>query len=288
MSVRALEAVRSIDVEVRRITPKEATELLENNSVNRKLRPPLVEAYRRDMEEGRWAMTGETIQISRTGQLLNGQHRLTALAGSKKLARKGMDFLVVTGLDDTTQGLMDQGAKRGIADALRISQGHVKNITVVGGIARWSIAYPELGVGSMLQQLKRKISVAEAVEAYVSQPDIADAAERAVFFRGSIPVSVTAMGYAWLHLNRVDPEANHEFWGSMTDLSFGAKDDPRKATLKRLTGMAADPEFRANMQTSVAVVSVLTRGWNAWRRGEQVPTLWAKNKGGVIEPVTPI
>lgn len=287
MSVRALEAVRSIDVEVTRITPKEAAALLETNSVNRKLRTPLVEAYRRDMEEGRWAMTGETIQISRTGQLLNGQHRLTALAGSKKL-RRGIDFLVVTGLDDNTQGLMDQGAKRGIADALRISQGHVKNVTIVGGIARWSIAYPELGVGSMLQQLKRKISVAEAVEAYMNQPDIADAADRAVFFRGHIPVSVTAMGFTWLHLNRIDSSANHEFWGSMVDLSFGAKDDPRKATLKRLTSMAADPEFRANMQTSVAVVSVLTRGWNAWRRGEQLPFITAKNKGGIIEPVTPI
>lgn len=274
----------AIDVQVARITPSEAHDLLEKNSVNRKLRSTLVDAYRRDMEEGRWRMTGEPIQFSRTDQLLNGQHRLTALAGSKKL-RKGVDFLVVTGLDDQTQGLMDQGAKRGVADALRIAHGHVKNVTIASGIARWTVAYPTIGVGSMLQGLKHKVSVSEAVEAYTTQPDIADAADRAVFFRGHIPVSVTAMGFTWLHMNRVDPAATGEYWGAMVDLSFGAKDDPRKAALRRLTSMAADPEFRANMQTSVGIVSILTRSWNAWRRDEAMPTITAKGKNGIIEPV---
>lgn len=286
MSVRALEQpLSAMDFQVMRITPKQAHELLEKNSVNRKLRPTLVEAYRRDMEEGRWRMTGESIQFSRTDQLLNGQHRLTALAGSKKLARRGIDFLVVTGLDDQTQGMMDQGAKRGVADALRIAHGHVKNITIVSGIARWTVAYPEIGVGSMMQALKYKVSVAEAVEAYTQQEDIAEAGERAVAFRKHVPASVTATGYTWLHMHRIDPEATNEYWGAMVDLSFGAKDDPRKAALRRLTSMATDGEFRANRLTSVAVVSVLTRSWNAWRRDEEMPTITPKGKNGIIEPV---
>jgi hypothetical protein len=111
------------------ITPAEAKELLEENRVNRKLRPGVVEAYRRDMEEGRWGDTGEPIQISRTGGLMNGQHRMTALAGS---SCEGVEFLVVRGLDDAAQTMMDQGAQRGVADALKISQGHIKNASRSG------------------------------------------------------------------------------------------------------------------------------------------------------------
>jgi hypothetical protein len=154
----------------------------------------VVDAYRRDMEQGRWKMTGEPIQISRSGALLNGQHRLTAFATSDTL--KSMEFLFVTGLDDKVQVAMDQGAARGVADALKIANGHVKNVTVVSGLCRWMVAHPEPGVPGMITSLKQKISIAESVEAYDRYPEILQlAADRAVFMRKHIPVSVTALAY---------------------------------------------------------------------------------------------
>jgi hypothetical protein len=282
-------ASRGVDAQVRKITKREATEMLEANAVNRKLRPRVVEAYRRDMEQGRWKMTGEPIQISRSGALLNGQHRLTAFTGSDTL--RSMEFLFVTGLDDRAQVAMDQGAARGVADALKIANGHVKNVTIVSGLCRWMVAHPDPGVPGMVTNLKQKISIAESVEAYERHGDILQlAADRAAVMRHHLPGSVTAIAYVYLQLFRVDAEACNEFFGAMMDMSFSAKGDPRKAALKRLTVMASNPEHKGPSQTqSVVVISVLTRAWNYWRKGEEIDTITGRNsKGQPIDPVQPI
>lgn len=276
---------RAIESEIKTITPEQAEQILESNKVNRTLRQGVMEAYRRDMEAGRWMMTGEPIQFSRTGDLLNGQHRMTALAGSKS---KGVDFLVITGLPDIAQTMMDQGAARGVSDALRLSQGHVKNITVVASVARWMVAHPDPGMPNMLSNLKKKVSAAEAVEVYRTNPDIQDAADRAVSMKGTIPGSSSGVAYAWLHINRADPGACNEFFGAMVDLSFSPKGDPRKAALRRLQQITNDSETRGDKATSVALISVLTRTFNAWRRGEEMTTINARNaKGQPVPPVKP-
>lgn len=287
MTAASTPSPRSITAEIERITPAVAEDLLEANSVNRGLRQQTVEAYRRDMEQGRWIMTGEPIQFSRTGQLLNGQHRMTALAGST--VETGIDFLVVHGLPDLAQQAMDQGAPRGVADALRIAHGHQKNVSIVAAVARWMVAHPDPGVPNMVADLKKKVSSAESVEAFRLNPDIPYAAERAASMKMAIPGSPSAVAYAYLHINRVDPGACNEFFGAMTDLSFNLTGDPRKAALRRLQSVAMDPGSRGHHSTTVVVISVLTRAWNSWRRGEQVNSIMGRNNKGLpIEPVRPI
>lgn len=276
----------STDEKKQRVTRDQALKWLESNAVNRRLRPGVVDAYRRDMEGGRWEYTGEPIQLSRTGQLLNGQHRLTALAGS---SCKSIEALVVTGLPDRAQKMMDQGASRGVADALRIAHGDVKNVGIVSAITRWMVAHPEPGLPNMLSNLKRKVSAAEAVQAYEMNPDIQYSAERAMQMRGYIPGSTSGIGYAFLHINRADSAACNEFFGAMVDLSFSVKNDPRKAALRRLQDITSNSETRGDKATSVALISVLTRAWNAWRKGEEISVIMARNsKGQPIDPVTPV
>lgn len=283
--LRTKNTLKRAEFEV--ITPAEAKELLANNRVNRKLRPGVVAAYRRDMESGRWDEgTGEPIQISQTGGLMNGQHRMTSLAGS---SCTGVEFLVVRGLEDVSQTMMDQGAQRGVADALKISQGTVKNVAIVASLTRWMVAHPDPGVPGMLTNLKRKVSAAEAVEVYLANPDIQEAADRAVGLRRAIPASQSAIAYAWLHMHRADPEACNEFFGAIADLSFGVNNDPRKAALRALTDLTTHSESRGDKGTSVAVISVLTRAWNAWRKGEELATIRGRNsKGQPLDPVQPI
>lgn len=277
---------RLIRAEIERITPAQAKELLAANRVNRRPRQGVVAAYRRDMEQGRWGMTGEPLQISRTGGLLNGQHRMLALA---EAAVEWVEFMVVRGLADEAQTLMDQGATRGAVDALLLRHGHIKNRTVVASVARWMVAHPDPGVPGMIVNLKRKVSAAEIVAVYSDNPDIQEAADMAVSFKGHIPGSASAIAYAWLQLNRIDPIACNEFFGAIVDMAFSASGDPRKAALKRLQVLAGDSESRGDKTTSVAVISILTRAWNAWRKGEHVDQILARNsKGQIIEPVQPV
>lgn len=105
--------VRTITV---RVTPTLAAEWLRRNRNNRKLTPRRVKQYAEHMLRGEWRYTGEAIRFSKTGALIDGQHRLHALIES------GIDLRidVVTGLDDDVFDVLDAGKSRTGADILSI------------------------------------------------------------------------------------------------------------------------------------------------------------------------
>jgi hypothetical protein len=101
-------------VERRLITPEIARTMLEKNVGNRKPRTNTFLAYERDMRAGKWVETHEAIAVSKSGNIINGQHRLMALAR----AEVSLWFLVVT-YDDAETAIqlpIDCGAKRSLAD----------------------------------------------------------------------------------------------------------------------------------------------------------------------------
>src|SRR5689334_14071605 len=63
------------------MTPYLAQVFLGLGGPNRTLNKRRVDALVRQLREGRWRATGESIIVSRT-HLVNGQHRLTAIAES--------------------------------------------------------------------------------------------------------------------------------------------------------------------------------------------------------------
>ena len=63
-----------------RVTPALATEWLEGNvALNRRLIPNLVTFYAAEMRAGKWRVNGESIKFSKSGALMDGQHRLHAI-----------------------------------------------------------------------------------------------------------------------------------------------------------------------------------------------------------------
>src|SRR4051794_31155207 len=98
------------------VTPAVAADMLAANTKNRTLRRTLVDVYAADMAKGNWQFTGEAVKISTDGVLLDGQHRLEAIVQ----AGVTVPMLVVRGLPRATQDVMDSGAKRSAADALRL------------------------------------------------------------------------------------------------------------------------------------------------------------------------
>lgn len=85
-----------------------------HNQNNRVRRASVIRQYQRDIEESQWQETGETISFDRDGQLVNGQHRLSAII----LAGRSIQMLVVTGLDPKVRSYIDTQAKRSLADAM--------------------------------------------------------------------------------------------------------------------------------------------------------------------------
>ena len=68
------------------VTVEQARKWLGYNTHNRNVNPRTVEAYARDMREGRWVVRGDAIEFSDNPVvLLNGQHRLSDPRLSRRL-----------------------------------------------------------------------------------------------------------------------------------------------------------------------------------------------------------
>lgn len=125
----------TLEINVENISPSLAKKYLEQNTNNRHIRPSSVNKYARDMTSGKWKLTGEPIQFSKDGRLLNGQHRLAAIVKSNKPVK----IVVMKNVDDSSVAFMDTGAKRSFADVLKM-RGY-KNVNVLASSIRFAIRY---------------------------------------------------------------------------------------------------------------------------------------------------
>lgn len=100
------------------MTPTLARKYLDRNKLNRKLKPSLVMDLSDQMKAGNWKLNGETIKITREGELIDGQHRLTALLHS---GIPGFPTLVVEGVDSSIFSTIDVGAHRTAVDIVYCS-----------------------------------------------------------------------------------------------------------------------------------------------------------------------
>ena len=99
-----------------RITPEKAKEWLKLNKVNRNLNRGTVVAYAEDMKNGRWdTNTTACIALSKTGELKDGQHRLSAII----MANKPISMWVARGVGDKV--VFDCGRNRSLTDFMRIN-----------------------------------------------------------------------------------------------------------------------------------------------------------------------
>lgn len=101
------------------ITPKLAQQLVDSNHENnRKLKPQVVQAYKRQMQKGLWkSNNGEGIKISECNKLLDGQHRLAAIIEYGK----PVEMLIFSGIPESSITSIDDGIKRSLADAMMIN-----------------------------------------------------------------------------------------------------------------------------------------------------------------------
>lgn len=102
------------------ITPELAEEMLSLSAGNRKLSPETVKKYQTEMLRDEWdEHNTDSINITTSGVLVNGHHRLHALAGLKGRI-KGIHLLVGLGVDDNIH-VLDTGKKRSTQDVLVMS-----------------------------------------------------------------------------------------------------------------------------------------------------------------------
>ncbi len=98
------------------ITPKMATDWLEKNTRNRKLRSEIALEYAEALHTGHWMLTGEAIIFDSDGVLVDGQHRLEGI----RIAQIEAQSVVVQGVVPEAFECIGAGYKRSAAQVLKM------------------------------------------------------------------------------------------------------------------------------------------------------------------------
>lgn len=118
--------------EIVNVTPQLASEWLTMNLNNRPLRRTVVDGLKAAFLRGEYIQTHQGIAFSTTGELLDGQHRLTAIS---ELSSGVYRMVVARDVQADSFQVIDIGAKRTPADALRIEDRRlVEAARLVGAI----------------------------------------------------------------------------------------------------------------------------------------------------------
>jgi hypothetical protein len=104
-------------VDIVNVTPQKAMEWLAFNTSNRPLRRGAVEGLKEAFLRGEYISTHQGIAFSEDGELLDGQHRLTAIS---ELRDGVFPMAVAIGVPKNAYMVTDIGLKRSPADALRL------------------------------------------------------------------------------------------------------------------------------------------------------------------------
>ncbi len=106
-------AAMTITHEIKVITPAMAIAFLEHtNTGNRRLRLWWAEALASSIRRGEWITTHQGIAFTKSGRLIDGQHRIKAIA----LANKSVEISVFKGVPDEAFSVIDVGVKRSTSD----------------------------------------------------------------------------------------------------------------------------------------------------------------------------
>lgn len=250
------------DIHIERITPTKAREYLKSNTRNRNLRSRVVNAYAADIAAGDWDWNGDGIKFAADGTLLDGQHRLAAIAKADTSVR----MMVVRGLPLSTQETMDVGAKRTFSDLLRLrGEAHyVPLATTVRAVAAWEAGERALA-GKSRAFTNRQLL--HTLDTYPWIREGMSLVQRAA--RGAeLPVSVT--GVLWWVFAQIDSDDAEDFFSRLASDENHSAGQPIY-TLRRL--LAASQEGVRGERNGRYLTAVTIKAWNKYRLGESCDLL---------------
>lgn len=248
------------------ITPSMAEEMLTYNTANRPYSEYTVKGYAARMAAGGWHYTKQPIIFSKSGTLLDGQHRLGACVQS------GVSFVadVAFGSPDEAFAFIDVGKKRTAADIFAIHG--VKNYAIMASMSRWIKAYEDGRLGPFAKSPGAvNLSPAELHTVYENHPrmqDSVDVAHKFMKNRLAAPSMMAALHYVCATKCRRDADVFFEKIGD--GLGFSGKDDPAYKLYQRLIDNAASGAEKLRNQ---AIATFVLKAWNAARDGRPVSIL---------------
>lgn len=246
------------------ITPELAAKWLSANKSNRPLRNRLVSKYARDITEDRWQYNGESIKFNRKGELIDGQHRLSAVVK----AHKPITSIVLVDVDNDCFHTIDTGRSRNVADILYIAGERDQNNLAA---ALRLLTYYNMFDGDLSKLNSRSNDI------FISEGDIQNTLDKHPGIRASIPKSIKCKtarllqpsvgAVAHYMFSKVDEEMADDFFERLSEGNDLQNGNPILALRNRLIRMGNTGASRIDQTKKMAL---LIDAWNKWRRGDKM------------------
>jgi len=260
------------NVFIETITPKMAQKWLDASDFSqRPISPKHVKSLATQMKQGKWKLNYEAYQLGPNGEVINGQHRLTAIVSSG-VTVKG---LVACDVPPDVFGTIDTGRRRNGADVLAM-RGE-KNCSLLSGALRVIIIYDVLEIYDHRSGLVTNDDILQGLDEH---PEVREWVERAQHCSGLIEVSIAA-GFGYLFWKK----SAHEALEFFEQLSTGIE-------LKQGSPVLLLRERLASNRSSLArlprreIAALLVKAWNLFREGKKMKRLfWSPNDGEVFPKI---
>jgi hypothetical protein len=253
-----------VNVSKETITPKKAMEWLKRNVQNRPLSQSLVNHYGKAMAVGEWKLNGDTIRFNGNGDLIDGQHRLTACVHSGK----SFESYVIRGLAHDAFDTIDQGRKRTIGDVFA-RQGYKHYITLASAV-RWLWVYENIQAGKP-NVFRETIRADQANDVLEKHPALHAAVEKARRFGGGKQKLIHhgALAFLIYYTGQKDEARADEFWSAVVESAGLKRESPAYLLNKRLiANLGSVAKLNGETITALAI-----KAWNAFRTNKPCGTL---------------
>lgn len=241
------------------ITPEAADKILREHNRpegNRRILATQLSLLSRSILAGDFILTGETIIFDTNGNVINGQHRLTACVE----ANRSIPALVVLGVAANAFSVLDQHAKRTVGQVLQMLN-HT-NANALG--ASLMVLNNFLSTGIMYRA-GHGMTVGENLRLLAEHPGL----HNTIAFLGSHAKGTRLFGstsipivghYVFRH---IDPAAADLFFASFIDFKIpdGVQWEAPHLLLKRLSSAGMD---RGKKLVPRLVSALLIKAWNAY------------------------
>lgn len=247
----------SVKIDTFYVTPATAKKWLEeSNTKNRPICRAQVDRLVRFMKDGAWHFDGAPIRFDKFGNLLDGQHRLTACVEA--------DFpfaaVVIKGLEPESFFFMDQNRPRSASDNLSIiGKTNTAHLAAAGS---WVLRYK-----TKKGQLSPRAEKMDVVDFCSRTPKLESCVAWAAHKRGLMSKSLMA---ALLFIFReIDDDQGLDFMAQITTGANLAEGSPALTFRNRVI---AETSGRKRVDYTV-VFAFAIYAWNSWRKGRQLKIL---------------
>jgi hypothetical protein len=256
----------ALEIEEMEVTPEVAMEWLEGMGKNRRLSESNLDGIILAMRENRWHNDGTPIRFNKAGEMIDGQHRMTAIIATEQTHT----FLVIRGVDEIAMTTLDTGKSRSRADVLTIHDPELKDVVSIAAAATICLRWDRGARGNHLRNAY--VSNDAFIEFFDANRDamihanrIGKRASRAL--RG---VTQQAMSLCAYLFDRIDSADADYFWDRVVDGAGLEKGSPILA-LRRFFENEARSN-RDNVRADIAA-AITIKAWNAYREGRDIELL---------------